>query len=143
DDFFRMVRAARDLDVIEYGIPADQPALDGPVIAGAHQLVTGKLGIHAEPALALVGGLRDIPQPRFVMTYAEVGRTLDGFIRLCVENGVHGVLVPDADRTEGALVAGKVRGVGLASITLLDARSAGETGGEQNARDCAELADLV
>src|SRR5262245_15060214 len=77
DAFFRMVRAGRELDVVEYGIPADQPALDGPVIAGAHQIVTGKLGIHAEPALALVGGLRDIPQPRFVMTYAQVGRALD------------------------------------------------------------------
>ncbi|HYO87718.1 MAG TPA: tryptophan synthase subunit alpha, partial [Candidatus Limnocylindrales bacterium] len=35
EDFYRMVRAARDLDVIEFGIPARDPALDGPVIASA------------------------------------------------------------------------------------------------------------
>lgn len=123
DEFFRMVRAGHNLDVIEFGIPADDPALDGPVIADAHIVVTRQIGIHAEPALALIGGLRDVPQPRFVMTYTAVGRRLEGFLSLCVRNGVHGLLAPDIDMTEGAEVAQRARALGLASITLLDARA--------------------
>jgi tryptophan synthase alpha chain len=126
DDFFRMVRAAHNLDVIEYGIPADEPRLDGPVIASAHQVVTTQRGIHAEPALALTGGLNDLPQPRFVMTYASVGRALDGFLKLCVKNGLHGMLAPDIDPIEGTQVASQARALGLASITLLDARASDE-----------------
>ena len=68
EGFFRMVRAARDLDVIEFGIPAEHPVMDGPVIASAHEVVTGQRGLGAETALALIGGLRAIRQPRFVMT---------------------------------------------------------------------------
>lgn len=123
DAFFHMVRAARNLDVFEFGIPADEPSLDGPVIAQAHEVVTRNRGIHAEPALALIGGVSDLPQPSFVMTYSAVGRTLDGFLRLCVKNGVHGILAPDIDVDEGAMVAAQARALGLASITLLDARA--------------------
>ena len=126
DEFFHTVRAARDLDVFEFGIPADDPALDGPVIAQAHEVVTQNRGIHAEPALALIGGVSDLPQPSFVMTYSAVGRTLDGFLRLCVKNGVHGILAPDIDIDEGAMVATRARALGLASVTLLDARATDE-----------------
>jgi tryptophan synthase alpha chain len=138
DAFYRMVRAARDLDVIEFGIPADVPALDGPVIANAHEIVTRERGIHAEPALALIGGLAEQPQPRFVMTYTSEGRALDGFLRLCVKSGVHGVLVPDIDLNEGAMVATQARNLGLASITLLDIRA-----DEQHVRWSAEYGDVV
>ncbi|MBZ0282920.1 MAG: tryptophan synthase subunit alpha [Anaerolineae bacterium] len=127
DVFFRMVRAAAALDVIEFGIPADEPILDGPVIANAHQLVTRQHGIHAEPALALIGGLHTVHQPRFVMTYTAVGRALDGFLKLCVENNIHGMLAPDIDPVEGAQVAAQTRALGLASITLLDARASDES----------------
>jgi tryptophan synthase alpha chain len=138
DQFFHMVRAAQDLDVIEFGIPADEPLLDGPVIASAHQIVTGQRGIHAEPALALIGGLRNLPQPRIVMTYASVGRGLAGFLKLCVENEVHGMLAPDIDPAEGAQVAQQARALGLASITLLDARASDEA-----VRWSVENGDLV
>jgi tryptophan synthase alpha chain len=126
DEFFRMVRASADLDVIEFGIPADEPLMDGPVIASAHQVVTGQRGIHAEPALALIGGLRTLPQPRIVMTYSAVGRALDGFLKLCVENNVQAMIAPDIDPVEGAQVAQKTRALGLASVTLLDARASDE-----------------
>jgi len=127
DAFFRMVRAANDLDIIEFGIPADEPILDGPIIASAHQVVTRQRGIHAEPALALIGGLQALQQPRFVMTYTAVGRALGGFLKLCVENGIHGILAPDIDPSEGAQVAAQARSLGLASITLLDARATDES----------------
>jgi tryptophan synthase alpha chain len=123
DTFYRMVRAAHDLDVIEFGIPADVPKFDGPVIANAHEVVTRERGIHAEPALALISGLAELPQAKFVMTYTSEGRALDGFLRLCVRSGVHGVLVPDIDPEEGAMVAAHARQLGLASITLLDIRA--------------------
>ncbi len=122
DDFYRMVRAAHNLDIFEFGIPADEPRLDGPVIATAHEVVTQR-GIHAEPALALIGGLADLQQPSFVMTYTQVGRTLDGFLKLCLKNGIQGMIAPDIDMDEGAMVATKARALGLNSITLLDARA--------------------
>ncbi|MEO8608369.1 MAG: tryptophan synthase subunit alpha [Chloroflexota bacterium] len=138
DEFFRSVRASVDLDVIEFGIPADEPRMDGPVIASAHQVVTGQRGIHAEPALALIGGLRTLPQPRLVMTYAAVGRSLDGFLKLCVENEIDGMIAPDIDPVEGAQVAQKARALGLAFITLLDARASDEA-----VRWSVENGDLV
>lgn len=138
DEFFRMVRAAHNLDVIEFGIPTDMPYIDGPVIAGAHEVVTRRRGIHAEAALALTGGLSGLPQPSFVMTYATVGRELEGFLRLCVRNGVQGVLVPDIDSVEGAAVANQARSLGLASIMLLDIHATIE-----HLRWCVEYSDLI
>jgi len=125
--FYRMVRASSALDVIEYGIPADDPALDGPVIASAHEVVTRQRGVRAETALVLIGGLRAVPQPRLVMTYTTVGRELGGFLRLCVTNDVHGVLVPDISQQEGEFVVSVCRTLQLAPITLLDARADDET----------------
>lgn len=138
EDFFHMVRAGRDLDIIEFGIPAENPALDGPVIASAHEVVTAQRGLGAETALALIGGLRGIRQPRFVMTYAQVGRELDGFMRLCVENDIHGMLAPDIDPQEGSYVATIGRALNLAIFTLLDARADDAT-----VERCAKLGDIV
>jgi len=137
DAFFRGVRAADALDIIEYGIPADDPAMDGPTIAEAHRVVTRQRGIHAEPALALIRGVR-APQPAFVMTYTTVGRTLEGFLGLCVEAGVHGVLVPDIDPLEGAFVAERSRALGLAVASLLDVDADDDAVGE-----VARRSDLV
>lgn len=122
DTFYRAVRAAGALDVIEYGVPADDPALDGATIAEAHRVVTRQRGIHVEPALALIGGV-DAPQPSFVMTYTRVGRELQGFLRLCARNGLSGVLVPDISPEEARLVAAGARGLGLAVVGLVDARA--------------------
>lgn len=138
EDFFRMVRAARDLDIIEFGIPAENPALDGPIIATAHEVVTSQRGLGAETALALIGGLRGIRQPRFVMTYADVGRSLDGFMRLCVENDIQGMLAPDIDPQEGSYVATIGRALNLTMFTLLDAR-----GDDAAVERAATLGDIV
>jgi tryptophan synthase alpha chain len=123
ESFYRLVRAARDLDVIEFGIPAEAPGMDGPIIASAHEVVTETRGIGAETALALIGGLREIRQPRFVMTYANVGRGLAGFLRLCTLNGVHGMLAPDLAEFETDQVVLVTRALGMASFTLVDARA--------------------
>jgi len=123
DDFFRVVRAARGLDVIEFGIPAANPAMDGPVIASAHEVVTQQHGIGAEAAMALIGWLRHIPQPRFVMTYTEIGRALSGFLRLCTENNIHGVVAPDIEPEEGRYVKTIAEALNLAVLTLIDARA--------------------
>ncbi len=125
--FYRMVRAGEALDVIEYGIPADDPRLDGPVIASAHEVVTRERGVRAETALVLIGGLRNVPQPRFVMTYTAVGRQLGGFLRMCVTNDVHGVLVPDIAPEEAEFVVSVCRTLQLAPITLLDIRADDDT----------------
>ncbi|HRL13970.1 MAG TPA: tryptophan synthase subunit alpha [Aggregatilineales bacterium] len=121
DAFYRMVRAASAVDVIEYGIPAHNPLLDGPVIADAHEVVTMLRGLGAETALALVSGLRGIPQPRFVMTYAQVGRETGGFLRLLVENAVHGLLAPDL-AAEDDYVLTVARTMNLAVINFFDIR---------------------
>jgi tryptophan synthase alpha chain len=122
DTFYRAVRAADALDVIEYGVPADDPTIDGATIAGAHRVVTRQRGIHVEPALALIGGV-DAPQSSFVMTYTRVGRELQGFLRLCAQNDLSGVLVPDIDLEEGRFVAAGARALGLAVVSLADARA--------------------
>lgn len=138
DEFYRMVRAAHNVDVVEFGIPTDTPYIDGPVIANAHEIVTKRRGIHAEAALALIGGLSSLPQPSFVMTYTAVGRELEGFLRLCVRNGVQGILAPDIDMVEGATVAKQARSLDLASITLLDLRAT-----DEHLRWCVEYGDLI
>jgi tryptophan synthase alpha chain len=123
ETFYRLVRAASMLDVIEYGIPADNPTLDGPVIAQAHSDVIHQRGLGAETALALIGGLQDIRQPRFVMTYSYVGRELDGFLRFCLTNGLHGMLAPDMDEDEMRFVATIMRALNLAVVRLIDAQA--------------------
>jgi len=123
DDFYRLVRAAGDLDVIEFGIPSPTPAMDGPVIASAHDVVIHQRGIGAETAMALLGGLRHIPQPRFVMTYTAVGRALSGFLRLCVENHIHGLIAPDIEPEEGRYVRTIAEALNLAVLTLIDAHA--------------------
>lgn len=125
DTFHRAVRTAGALDVIEYGVPADDPTMDGATIAEAHRVVTRQRGIHVEPALALIGGI-NAPQPSFVMTYTRVGRELQGFLRLCAENDLSGVLVPDIDPEEARFVAAGARSLGLAVISLVDARASQE-----------------
>jgi len=122
DTFYRAVRAAGALDVIEYGVPADDPTLDGATIAEAHKVVTRQRGIHVEPALALIGGV-DAPQPSFVMTYTRVGRELQGFLRLCARNDLSGVLVPDISPEEARFVATGARVLGLAVVGLADVRA--------------------
>lgn len=107
------------LDVIEFGIPACNPCLDGPIISSAHRAVTGS-GVDAETALALIGGLRKLSQPRFVMTYTHEGRALDGFLRMCVENDIQGVFAPDIQQNEAVRVAAIVRALHLAYVSFID-----------------------
>jgi tryptophan synthase alpha chain len=103
--FYSAVRAAEALDLLEFGIPSSNPYLDGDLIRGAHRVVVDELGVGTETSLALVGGLKGVVQPRFVMTYAEEGRSMRGFLRLCVEHQIQGVLAPDLSVTEAAEVA--------------------------------------
>lgn len=138
DAFFRAVRAARSLDVIEFGIPSVNPVLDGPLIAHAHEVVTHERGVGAETAMALIGGLRHIPQPRFVMTYTETGRALAGFLRLCTENNIHGMIAPDIEPEEGRYVKTIAEALNLAVLTMIDARAS-----EQELRQRVGLGDLV
>lgn len=122
DTFYRAVRAAGVLDVIEHGVPADDHNIDGATIAEAHRVVTYQRGIHAEPVLALIGGV-DAPQPSFVMTYTQVEREFQGFLKLCAQNGLSGVLVPGINPEEGRFVAAGARALGLAVVSLADARA--------------------
>lgn len=138
DEFYRAVRAARGLDVIEFGIPSLDPALDGPIIASAHEVVIQQRGIGAETSMALIGGLRHIPQPRFVMTYTEIGRALPGFLRLCTENNIHGMIAPDIEPDEGRYVKSIAEALNLAVLTLIDARAPDAT-----LRQRIELGDVV
>ena len=126
DEFFRLVRAARALDVFEFGVPCARPALDGPVITGAHE-VARQHGVGAETALALLGGLRHLAQPRLVMAYDQTVRDLPDFLRRCVENDIHGVLVPDIAPKEGRRMKMVADALNLAVLTLIDARASDET----------------
>jgi tryptophan synthase alpha subunit len=116
EEFYRAVRAAGRLDVIEFGLPSVEPRLDGPVISGAHQVVVGERGLYTETALALLGGLRDLAQPRLVMTYAREGRELDGFLSLCEKNAISAILAPDLEVDEAAYVSERAHWLGLAFV---------------------------
>jgi len=117
--FYACARAAKTIDVFEFGIPAGDPCFDGPVISSAHKAVSEQ-GMDAETALALIGGLRKLSQPRFVMTYAQEGRDLDGFLRMCVENDIQGVFAPDIHQHEAMQVAMIARALQLAYISFID-----------------------
>lgn len=118
--FYTNVRACDNLDIIEFGIPSCKPHLDGPVIANAHDHVYTGLGIDAETSLSLIGGLREIHQPRFVMTYTREARELDGFLKLCLQNNVHGILAPDLSIEEANRVAFIASSLHLAYIGFID-----------------------
>lgn len=118
--FYRIVRAAQRLDIMEFGVPSQAPRLDGPTISKAHDVVVRDRGLDAETSLALVGGLRDLFPPRFVMTYAEDGRHFRGFLRSCVRNDIHGVFAPDIDPREASDVALLARAMDLAFIRFVD-----------------------
>jgi tryptophan synthase alpha chain len=119
-EFYRLVRAAQRLDVVEFGIPSGNPMFDGPAIANAHQVAVCERGLDAETSLALIGGLRDVFPPRFVMTYAEDGRNLRGFLRACLGSNIQGVLAPDLDPSEARDVAFLARAMDLAFLRFVD-----------------------
>jgi len=114
--FYSILKNLQGIDIVEYGIPSENPFLDGTIIANAHRYVTSELGINAEVALSLIGGLSDIPQSRFVMTYARDGRDLNGFLRLCLLNGIHGVFAPDVNIEEARKISLIVRSLNMAYI---------------------------
>ena len=103
--FYPLIRSLEGIDIFEFGIPSEDPFLDGPDISRAHDHITGNIGLNAETALPLLGGLQDISQPRFVMTYSRDGRELDGFLRNCLLNGIHGILAPDIPAVEAQSVS--------------------------------------
>jgi tryptophan synthase alpha subunit len=118
-NFFSCIRNLQNIDVFEFGIPSENPFLDGPDISDAHSHVTDTIGLNCETALSLLGGLKDTVQPRFVMTYAEEGRELDGFLRLCLLNGIHGILVPDLTIDEANRIALLTASMNLACIGFI------------------------
>jgi len=126
--FYSLIKSLDAIDIFEFGIPTDDPFLDGPDISRAHDHVTENIGLNAETALPLLGGLQDIPQPRFVMTYAKEGRELDGFLRLCLLNGIQGVLAPDVPVDEAKNVALIASSMNIAYIGFIhDGMGAEET----------------
>jgi tryptophan synthase alpha subunit len=118
--FYEMVRTSEKLDVIEFGIPTGHPSLDGAIISDAHKVVVDLRGMDAETALALIGGLREIPQPRFVMTYTQEGRALDGFLRKCVEDEIDGIFAPDIGSDEATYVASIAHALHLVFVSFID-----------------------
>lgn len=117
--FYQAVKSASGLDIIEFGIPSSNPYLDGATIGEAHRTVVEDRGVLTETSLALIGGLRNLVQPRFVMTYAKDGRELKGFFRLCVENHIHGVLAPDISLEESIEIAQYAKTLDLAYISFI------------------------
>lgn len=115
-NFYDCMKNLQNIDIIEYGIPSGNPFLDGPLISNAHDYVSNNLGINAEVAISIIGGLKDIPQPRFVMTYTQEGRDLEGFLKLCLLNDIHGIFAPDMNIEEAERVALITSSLGLAYI---------------------------
>lgn len=118
--FYSLVRSCDCVDIFEFGIPSETPHLDGITIAQAHNHVYSKIGMDAETSLSLIGGLAEIHQPRFIMTYTKEARELDGFLKLCLKNNIHGILAPDVPIEEAQRVALIASSLHLAYVGFVD-----------------------
>jgi len=136
--FYSYVKSLHNIDIMEFGIPSEDPFLDGPDISKAHHHVTKNLGINAEIALTLIGGLRTISQPRFVMTYTKDGRELEGFIKLCLLNSVHGILAPDISFDEAKHISIITSSLNIAYVGFIHTEMSDEL-----VKNTVEICDIV
>lgn len=107
DTFVRAaVTGLRYFDFLEIGIPFSDPVADGPVITDAIEAMVEK-GLRLDELLESVSAIRrGVSRDRklYFMTYANMvyRRGTDEFGKMCRDNGVQGVIIPDIPRLESA-----------------------------------------
>lgn len=124
DTFVRAaVTGLRYFDFLEIGIPFSDPVADGPVITDAIEAMVER-GFRLEALLESVSRIRSGMSPEkklYFMTYANMvyKRTIDGFGKMCRDNGVRGVIVPDIPRIESAVFRDGFRPHGVEFIQFV------------------------
>lgn len=114
---------ANGADLIELGIPFSDPTAEGPVIQEAN-LKALQGGITTDKVFALVKELRtvhNIKVPLVFMTYANVVFSYgkERFMKLCEENGVDGIILPDVPFEEKAEFDEVAKAHDVAMISLI------------------------
>lgn len=108
-------------DIVEIGVPFSDPVAEGPVIQKA-----SKRSLDAGTTLVgifeMVGQLRKkTDEPLLLMLYLNsifrFGK--ERFFRLCVENGVDGVIVPDMPYEERDEIQAESEKSGVISISMV------------------------
>lgn len=127
----------RRADLLEVGIPYSDPLGDGPTIQRAGEQALSA-GTSTRGTLDLVRRVRQTTQtPIVVMTYVNpiyaVGP--DAFMRLCVESGVDGLILPDLPPDQDLEIANLAAAHGLA-VTFLIAPTSTPERVELVARAC-------
>lgn len=109
------------VDIIELGVPFSDPMADGPIIQEA-SCEALKKNIRLIDILSSVKKLRkSVNIPIILMTYYNPIFALgdDKFIKIAVDSGVDGVIVPDLPADEGKDFIRKANKSGLNNICLI------------------------
>lgn len=118
---------AAGADLVEIGVPFSDPVAEGPVIQKA-----SKRALDAGTTLAGIFGMvgrlrRETDEPILLMLYLNsifrFGK--ERFFRLCAENGVDGVIVPDMPYEERDEIQAQADQYGVISVSMVAPTSHG------------------
>ncbi len=122
-DSEKLVRAlAREVDILELGVPFTDPIADGPTIQAAIERAL-KAGINTDIAFDTVRKLRSegIATPFVFMTYYNIVLQYgeERFVKRCSEAGVDGVIICDLPVEEAESVLRHCNNYGVDFIFLI------------------------
>ena len=112
---------ASGADLVEIGVPFSDPVAEGPIIQKASKRALDS-GTTLVNIFEMVGRLRQqTDEPLLLMLYLNsifrFGK--EHFFRLCVENGVDGVIVPDMPYEERDEIEAEAEKSGVISISMV------------------------
>jgi tryptophan synthase alpha chain len=112
---------ASGADLVEIGVPFSDPVAEGPVIQKASKRALDS-GTTLVKIFEMVGRLRQqTDEPLLLMLYLNsifrFGK--ERFFRLCVENGVDGVIVPDMPYEERDEIQAEADKSGVISVSMV------------------------
>ena len=118
---------AAGADLVEIGVPFSDPVAEGPVIQKASKRALDA-GTTLTGIFAMVGRLRaQTDEPILLMLYLNsifrFGK--ERFFRLCAENGVDGVIVPDMPYEERDEIQAEADKSGVVSVSMVAPTSHG------------------
>ena len=116
-------------DMVEVGMPFSDPVADGPVIQASYTHALAR-GATVNKCLATISAARKlgVTIPLAVMVSFSIifKRGTEEFAKLCAENGVDGLILPDIPLEEAPAIVDAVREAGLRSTLLVAPTSPAE-----------------
>ena len=119
-----LLKAAQEAgaDMVEVGIPFSDPVADGPVIQASYTHALAR-GATVNKCLATISAARKmgvtIPLAAMVSFSIVFKRGTEEFAKLCADNGVDGLILPDIPLEEAPAIVDAVREAGLRSTLLV------------------------